>query len=75
MEQASTLPTESEVPPSRAIADSKDIRVLVLGSKKRTARILPASAFLSYFFFSICAAWFSRLSISSLSKSPMEMIC
>jgi hypothetical protein len=49
MEHASTLPTEREVPPNRAIADSKDIRVLVLGSKKSVARILPYRAFLSYF--------------------------
>jgi hypothetical protein len=56
IEHASTLPTEREVPPSRAIADSKDIRVRVLGSKKRTARILPCRAFLSNFFWSICRA-------------------
>jgi hypothetical protein len=49
MEQASTLPTEREVPPNRAIADSKDIRVRVLGSKKSVARILPYRTFLSYF--------------------------
>ena len=43
MEHASTLPTEMDVPPRRAMADSKDIRVRVLGSKKRTARILPTN--------------------------------
>ena len=56
IEQASTLPTESEVPPSRAMADSNDIRVRVLGSKKRTARILPPRAPASYFLLSICSA-------------------
>ena len=56
IEQASTLLTEMEVPPRRAMADSKDIRVRVLGSKKRTARILPSRAFVSYFFFPICCA-------------------
>jgi len=75
MEQASTLPTESDVPPRRAMADSKDMRVRVLGSKKRTARILPRRAFSSYFFLSICAAWSSRRSISVRSKSPIDMIC
>ena len=75
MEQASTLPTETEVPPRRAMADSKDIRVRVLGSKKSTARILPFRAFLSYFLLSICRAWSSMRSIASRSKSPMDMIC
>ena len=38
IEQASTLLTEMEVPPRRAMADSKDIRVRVLGFKKEDGK-------------------------------------
>jgi hypothetical protein len=47
IELPSILSTTMEVPPRRAIEDSKDMRVRVLGSKKRRARILPSRACLS----------------------------
>jgi len=44
MELASTLSMERKSPPRRAIAAANDIRVRVLGSKKRRPSNFPSSA-------------------------------
>ena len=60
-------------PPSIIKAASKDSLVLVDGSKKQVAKILPFSRLGSCFFF-MAFALFKIVRISSLEKSAIETI-